>query len=202
MEINFCKAISLLQQPFEQLLEECHPNCIVVDMLFTWASDSAAMFGIPRLCFHGTVPGLLDQITLTRSQLTSYELEVETQNELLTELVEQAMHVEITSNGIVVNSFHELEPAYLDHYRKVMGMRAWHMGPVSFCNTDINGKAQRGEIASVGEHECLRWLDSKEPKSVIYVCFGSLARFSDTQLIEMAIGLQASGYHFIWVVIK
>ncbi|KAJ0077100.1 hypothetical protein Patl1_35486 [Pistacia atlantica] len=160
MEMNFFKAISLLQQPFEQLPEECHPNCIVVDMLFTWASDSAAKFGIPRLCFHGigffplcvyyslrqhqpykiitsdfepfTVPGLPDQITLTRSQLTSYELEAETQNELLTELVEQAIQAEITSYGIVVNSFYELEPAYSDLYRKVMGRKAWHIGLFHF----------------------------------------------------------------------
>ncbi|KAJ0077102.1 hypothetical protein Patl1_35488 [Pistacia atlantica] len=165
-------------------------------MMFTWASEAASQFGIPRLCFHGT--GLPDQIEFIRRQL-SVGVEEEIDNELLTKMVEQGIQAEISSYGIVVNSFHELEPAYSDHYRKVMGRKAWHIGPVSLCNTDINDKAQPGEIASVSEHECLRWLDSKEPNSVLYVCFGSMARFSVAQLLEMAMGLEASGQHFIWV---
>ncbi|CAI0378481.1 unnamed protein product, partial [Linum tenue] len=35
---------------------------------------------------------------------------------------------------------------------------------------------------------------------VVYVCFGTLANFSDLQLKEIAAGLEASGREFVWVV--
>nr|AEZ01222.1 UDP-glucosyltransferase [Carica papaya] len=47
---------------------------------------------------------------------------------------------------------------------------------------------------------CLTWLDSKQPSSVIYVSFGSLASLSGEQMTELARGLQMSCDHFLWVV--
>ncbi|KAK2665016.1 hypothetical protein Ddye_003590 [Dipteronia dyeriana] len=204
MEINFYKTIVLLQQPFEQLLEEFRPNCLVADMMITWATEAADKFEIPRLCFHGTgffalsvyyslmehepykavtsdyepfvVLGLPDQVKLTRQQL-SPSVKVEPEKEIV-EMVEQGIRAEMTSYGVLVNSFYGLEPAYAEHYRKVVGRTAWHIGPVSLCNRDANEKAQRGDIASIDEHECLRWLDSKQPNSVLDVCFGSMVHFS------------------------
>ncbi|KAJ6939837.1 hypothetical protein NC651_006102 [Populus alba x Populus x berolinensis] len=61
-----------------------------------------------------------------------------------------------------MNSFYELEPAYADHFRKVTG--------------------KRGGETSIRKHSCLDWLESKKPKSVLYICFGSLTRFSKTQI--------------------
>jgi UDP:flavonoid glycosyltransferase YjiC (YdhE family) len=107
---------------------------------------------------------------------------------------------ELRSFGVVVNSFYELEPAYADYYKKVLGRRAWNVGPVSLCNRDIEDKAGRGKETSIDQHECLKWLDSKKPNSVVYICFGSTTNFSDSQLKEIAAGLEASGQQFIWVV--
>lgn len=46
----------------------------------------------------------------------------------------------------------------------------------------------------------LQWLDDQPKSSIIYVSFGSLATLSASQLIELAMGLEASGQRFIWVV--
>ena len=157
MSHKFIKATKMLQQPLEQLLEEYQPSCLVADLFFPWATDVAAKFGIPRLVFGGTsffsqssqhslqlyephkkvfsdsepfvIPSFPGEIKLTRMQLPDFTLqEVETD---FSKLLEEAMESEFTSYGVVVNSFYELEPAYADHYRKVLGRKAWHISPVS-----------------------------------------------------------------------
>ncbi|XWS23540.1 hypothetical protein CRYUN_Cryun28dG0023700 [Craigia yunnanensis] len=63
-------------------------------------------------------------------------------------------------------------------------------------------KANRGNAASINRQEYLRWLDSKKPNSVLYICFGSLFRSSAAQINEIAKDLEASGQDFIWVLKK
>ncbi|GAV90448.1 UDPGT domain-containing protein [Cephalotus follicularis] len=223
---KFAVATSMLQEPLEHLLQECRPDCLVADMFFPWANDAAAKFGMPRLVFHGTgffplcvseciklyephkkassdsepfvVPGLPGDIKLTRKQLPDFVFE-DIQDDR-TRFFKQVKESDLKSYGIVVNSFYELEPAYADHFRQVLGRKAWHIGPVSLYNRGIEDKAERGKQASIDEHECLKWLDSKKPNSVVYVCFGSVANFNSAQLMEIAVGLEASGQQFIWVV--
>ncbi|XP_059448127.1 scopoletin glucosyltransferase-like [Corylus avellana] len=230
MSSSFLKALAVLQEPFEQLLHDIdyHADCLVADMFFTWATDAAAKFGIPRLVFSGhsffsttawesvtryephkkvlsdsepfLIPNFPGEIKLTSMQLPSFiREEVETD---MTNVLKEAAEAGMRSYGIVVNSFYELEPAYADHYRKVFGRKAWHIGPVSVCNKEAQDKAQRGKESSVDEHECLKWLNAKKPNSVVYICFGSFAYFNDSQLMEIARGLEASGQQFIWVVRK
>ncbi|GMP38379.1 hypothetical protein CsSME_00009638 [Camellia sinensis var. sinensis] len=50
---KFLKATTMLQAPLELVLQEHRPDCLVADMFFPWATDSAAKYGIPRLVFHG-----------------------------------------------------------------------------------------------------------------------------------------------------
>ncbi|KAK9134258.1 hypothetical protein Syun_013588 [Stephania yunnanensis] len=50
------------------------------------------------------------------------------------------------------------------------------------------------------DHECLKWLDNKEAKSVVYVNFGSVAVMSQEQLSELAWGLANSGHYFLWII--
>ncbi|XVF41555.1 hypothetical protein PTKIN_Ptkin01aG0288900 [Pterospermum kingtungense] len=228
MTSKFIKAVNLLQQPLQQLLEELRPDCLVADWMFPWATDIASKVGIPRLVFHGTscfaqcvndslkrhqpfrkvaseselfdVPGLPDRIKMTSLQLPDYVKETaETERQRLRN---ESIKAELKSYGVLLNSFHELEPAYTEHYSKVMGRKAWFLGPVSLCNKNSEDKAKRGNANSINEHECLRWLDSKKLNSVLYICFGSIFRTSAAQLDEIAKGLEASGQHFIWVLSK
>ncbi|KAF2294664.1 hypothetical protein GH714_014587 [Hevea brasiliensis] len=145
------------------------------------------------------VPGLPDQIKKTKLQLPTY-LRDSTEQNLFRKLRGQIWESDLNSYGVLMNSFRELEPAYSEHYRKVMGRKAWHIGPLSLCNRNIEDKAKRGDKASIDEHECLRWLDSKKANSILYICFGSLFKFSAPQLLEIAMALEASGLNFIWVV--
>ena len=216
----------LLQQPLEHVLQEEHPDCVVADMFFPWATDSTAKFGIPRIVFHGLgffplcisacvrqykpqdkvssytepflVPNLPGEITLTKMQLP----QIPQHDKVFSKLLDDSNESELKSFGVIANSFYELEPVYADHYTKVLGRRAWHLGPVSLCNRDTEEKAHRGREAGIDEHECLKWLDSQDPNSVVYVCFGSMTALPDAQLKEIAMGLEGSGVSFIWVVKK
>lgn len=100
----------------------------------------------------------------------------------------------------MVNSFEELEPEYVEEFGRVRGGKVWCIGPVSLRNKDDSDKLERGSKSLVDENKCLEWLDLQGPGSVVYVCFGSLGRFTTPQLVEIGLGLEVSGRPFVWVV--
>ncbi|KAK9681903.1 hypothetical protein RND81_10G035600 [Saponaria officinalis] len=220
------RAIEMLKPKLETMLVENMPDCIVSDYLYPWTVDVAERIGIPRLAFSGScffnqciyynlekyrphdkielesqefvVPNLPDNITITRSQLQ----DIVKGNSSFNELFERLKEAERKSFGVLINSFYELEPNYVDYYKKVMGIKSWHIGPLSLFNRTLDDKLERGDKTTVDAHSCLSWLDSKESNSVVYICFGSLTRLTKSQIIEMARALQDSGYYFIWVLGK
>ncbi|KAL6287090.1 hypothetical protein ACE6H2_011480 [Prunus campanulata] len=50
------------------------------------------------------------------------------------------------------------------------------------------------------ETECLQWLNSKAPNSVVYVNFGSITVMTPNQLVEFGWGLANSKLPFFWVI--
>ncbi|GMI74572.1 UDP-glucosyl transferase 73B3 [Hibiscus trionum] len=226
MGIDFLKALGFLRQPVERVVEECRPDCLVADQSFPWATHVADSLGIPRLAFPPTsnfamcvfnslyrnqaqgyvtsdyeslvVPGIPDKITMNGRQQPD-ELR-DRLDEEMKKFMDEAMESDVKCYGVVMNSFKELEPGYVEHYRQVMGRKTWNIGPLSLCNNNRKDKLQRGNEASIDANQCLTWLDSKEPNSVLYVCFGTSCWFSAAQLNEIAKGLEESGQGFIWVV--
>ncbi|MCL7045384.1 hypothetical protein MKW94_026054 [Papaver nudicaule] len=214
-------AVTMLQQPFEKLLEKYRPDFLVADMFLPWTTEAAEKFGIPRFIFHSTnifsqcvaeslrinkpfenitsdkksflVPELPDKIEMTKSQVPEYLI---ASGSFLSTVMEKIRESEQKSYGVLVNGFCELEPAYADHYKNVMGIRAWQIGPLSL------GNAGNEKKSSIEEHNVLKWLDCKKPNSVIYVSFGSISKLPNDQLTEIATGLEESGSPFIWVVRK
>nr|ADO33118.1 UDP glucosyltransferase [Scutellaria barbata] len=229
MIAEFFRALELLQQPVEEIMKELKPDCLVSDMFLPWTTDSAAKFGIPRLIFHGTccfsrccaiemglqkpfknvssdsepfvIPNLPHELSFVRTQVPDFELQEDVNENPFTKMMKQMRESEARSYGDVINSFQELESEYADHYKNILGMKAWHIGPLLLCNKRGEEKAsQRGKKSVIDEDECLAWLNSKKPNSVVYMCFGSMATFTPAQLHETAVGLESSGQDFIWVV--
>ncbi|GAV58921.1 UDPGT domain-containing protein [Cephalotus follicularis] len=225
---NLMAAIAMLQKPLEQLFEELKPSpsCIVTDKYLAWTADTAAKFKIPRIVFDGTscfaslcshnldiskvyekvsessetfvVPGLPDRIEFTRAQLPGSFNPGSLLD--LKKFRDKIRAAEAEEYGVLVNTFEELEPEYAKGYQKAKGKKVWCIGPVSLCNKELLDRAQRGNKASTDENQCLKWLDSWAPNSVIYACFGSINRITPPQLIELGLGLEATNRPFIWVI--
>ncbi|KAL8263315.1 hypothetical protein R6Q59_024664 [Mikania micrantha] len=219
------EAATMLEQPAESLLRRLTPapTCIVSDNLLHWTSCLARKFDIPRLIFHGpgcftllcihmamntslldeiesdseyfVLPGLPDRIELTKSQASGWG--GKHMKEKLP-FFAQVGKAEQAADGIVINSFRELEPSYVDELAKAKAKKVWCIGPVSLCNKRFEDLAERGNKGATNEPDCMKWLDSKEPGSVIFVCLGSLARASTEQNIELGLGLESSNKPFIW----
>ena len=224
--LNFFKATSLLGPVVDEYLSnlETPASCIISDMGLPWTSKTARKLGIPRLIFHGTccfsllcmllvrrseaydsvssddepftVPGIPHKIEITRAQLPSNVAMKSSMKGLRDEILES----EAAASGVVVNSFDDLEQGYTDLYPDAIGKKVWTIGPTFHVNKTNPRKAVRGNKASVGEDLISSWLNEREPQSVVYVSFGSMARFSFEQLVEIGLGLEASDSPFIWVI--
>ncbi|KAK7270911.1 hypothetical protein RJT34_26428 [Clitoria ternatea] len=100
------------------------------------------------------------------------------------------------TNGIIVNTFDKLEEqAFLALRNGACVPEA--RKPKVFC---IGPLVSNGE----GGHEyddsgLMSWLNSQPSRSVVYLSFGSYGRFSNTQIREIAVGLEKSGQRFLWV---
>ncbi|RVW47974.1 UDP-glycosyltransferase 73C3 [Vitis vinifera] len=166
---NFFVAASMLQQPLEQLFQELQPrpSCIISGKNLAWTADTARKFQIPRLyfdamscfafsCSHNLeaskvhesiskletflVPGLPDQIELTKAQLPE---SLNPDSSDLTGILNQMRASESIADGIVVNTYEELEPRYVKEYKRIKGDKVWCIGPVSACNKLNLDKAER-----------------------------------------------------------
>ncbi|CAN0846375.1 UDP-glycosyltransferase 73B4 [Linum grandiflorum] len=166
MLFPFFMSMHAFRQPVEQLLKLWKPDCIVADLFFPWATQSAHSLGIPRLFFNGTssfaiclmhcFTRLPHRIEFTKLQLPPFWKGEGITEEWL-EMRDLINRSEETSFGAVVNSFHELEPGYSEHYREVVGTKAWFIGPLSLSNKGSTlEKAERGKTAAIDGHECLK----------------------------------------------
>lgn len=210
---NFFAATALLSSPLQSYLRDHHhrPDCIIADQAHPWTLNIARELQVPWLVFHGTccftllsyhnirthhetittdpeepfpIPNLPQYIEITRARASGFF-----SAPMLQKFRGEMMEAEKSADGVVLNSFDILESSYIKNYQQGIGKKAWAIGPLS----------QTRKISTINDKICLSWLDSMIPSSVIYVCFGSLITTPPSQLIEIGLGLEASGHPFIWV---
>ncbi|KAM0869870.1 hypothetical protein ACQ4PT_040383 [Festuca glaucescens] len=97
------------------------------------------------------------------------------------------------ADGVLVNTFYEMEPTTVEEFRQVAGEGAW---PLVF----PVGPFVRSSSNETGDSACLEWLDRQPTGSVVYVSFESGGSLSVKQMAELTAGLEACGYRFLWVV--
>ncbi|CAI0469148.1 unnamed protein product [Linum tenue] len=149
------------------------------------------------------LPGFPGGIEYTRAQLPMRPANGgngESKDEVVVDDITKA---ESEAYGVIVNTFEELEAEYLKGYKEAKQGRVWCVGPVSLTNQLELDKLERGNSSSSSTatvDKCISWLNEKEENSVIYVCLGSICNLSSVQLIELALGLEASEKEFVWAI--
>lgn len=184
-------------------------SCFSLLCLYNLGIHKALLQNIATETEYFVLPGIPDKVVMTKSQIPGPGSAATKSEENWGEFYAKTGAAEMASYGVVMNSFEELEPAYAREYKKVKKGKVWCIGPVSLCNKDQLDKAERGnnnnnnneKDHSVDElNYCMKWLDLKKPRSVIYVCLGSMCNLTPLQLIELGLALEASKRPFIWVI--
>ncbi|GJS37345.1 UDP-glycosyltransferase 85C1-like protein [Tanacetum coccineum] len=105
---------------------------------------------------------------------------------------------------IIIHTFEELEASLVKHIKSIFP-NVYTIGPLQLLlnqmtENQTNNSYSNGYSLWKEEPECVQWLQSKEPNSVVYVNFGSLAVMSLQNLQEFGWGLVNSNHYFLWII--
>ncbi|XP_008229741.1 PREDICTED: 7-deoxyloganetin glucosyltransferase-like [Prunus mume] len=105
------------------------------------------------------------------------------------------------ASAVVLHTFDALEPDVLNALSSMLPL-VYAIGPDQL----LLNQLPEDPLKHIGyslwkeETECLEWLKSKTPNSVVYVNFGSIAVLTPQQLVEFGWGLANSKLPFFWVI--
>ncbi|GLT93793.1 hypothetical protein SLE2022_115670 [Rubroshorea leprosula] len=190
-------------------------SCIVSDGLMSFTLDAANDLGLPEVLFWNTSackflryhefshliePGytpLKDESYLTNGYLDT----VITPNFSTLDFILGEMQRAKGASAIILNTFDALENGTLSALSSMLPP-VFSVGPLPLLLNQVhdNDLEKIGSNLWREEPECLQWLDSKEPNSVVYVNFGSITVMTSNQLIEFAWGLANSNQTFLWII--
>ncbi|KAJ1685323.1 hypothetical protein LUZ63_016713 [Rhynchospora breviuscula] len=224
----FFDAIYSLNEPLETFIDslERTPDCMITDMCNAWTAPVARKFGIPRVIFHGpscfyistdynlahhkvydrvinenecvTVPDFPIELQVTKAQTPGF-----LNSPRFADFRKKSLEEELRAEGVVINTFLELERPFIENYERLIGKKVWTVGPFCLYNKDDEMKVSRGNKDAIDQmNRVLTWLDQRDAASVLYISFGSIVYVNPLQLMEIGRGLEASNKPFIWVMKK
>ncbi|KAG2699858.1 hypothetical protein I3843_07G207000 [Carya illinoinensis] len=203
------------------------PTCVISDSFLGWTNDSCRAFGVSRLVFHGMgafamavkkslsinqnhkcvesdtepldVKGVRLRFEVKKKDLPNSLRQMDS---CLSQFFVEAEKSDLGSSGVIVNSFSELEKEHIASLESLYGngTRAWCVGPL-FLYGEMEGERTTQQNGQTSLRKWASWLNRhEEENSVIYVAFGSQADLSESQLDELAYGLELSEMDYILVV--
>nr|TKW31296.1 hypothetical protein SEVIR_2G096300v2 [Setaria viridis] len=169
-------------------------------------TDSAATFrtmlAFPRLRDAGYVPikeEMLDELVPDLEPLRVRDLirvDGSDADALCGFIARVAGAVRSSASGVVVNTFEGIEAPELAKIRRELSLPVFAVGPLHLLS---RAPAEQTTLRAP-DGGCLAWLDTRPPRSVLYVSLGSVATVGHAAFEEMAWGLAGSGVPFLWVV--
>ncbi|KAK9050153.1 hypothetical protein SSX86_030877 [Deinandra increscens subsp. villosa] len=106
-----------------------------------------------------------------------------------------------SATSIIFNTFDALDCDALDTL-SITFPNCYGIGPLHLLENNIVDKSLDSIKYNLWKEDpqCLKWLDAKEPNSVIYVNFGSITVMTHEQLVEFCWGLAKSNHSFLWII--
>eukprot|EP01018_Ginkgo_biloba_P020194 Gb_07986 [translate_table: standard] len=172
------------------------------DPLCGWVQTVAAKYGVPAYFFNcvGAYPSLVyhrhfakgigwhEAVSMKRCIPERFIQFLSRQEGLLR-----------LAKGQLMNSFQAMESEFIsalrDEEKEAYGEKPlWAIGPLL---PDVFWTGIQRTPINEAEAECLRWLDSQAPASVLYVSFGTTSSISPRQIRELALGLEDSQQPFL-----
>ncbi|KAK8643403.1 hypothetical protein V6N13_012703 [Hibiscus sabdariffa] len=224
--LDFLKSLnSNCQTPFRDCLTELITTtsededpiaCLVTDVLWYSTQAVADDLKLPRVVLRTTnVSSFLALVTMPSLFQKGYLplQDSEAENEVpelpqfrfkdislfkdpgsFLEFIDAVVRETKASSGIIYNSCEDLEGEFLTKNSNYFPIPVFLIGPFHKCFP--------ASSSSLLPHDktCISWLDKQQPKSVIYVSFGSVAAIQETEFLEVAWGLANSKQPFLWVV--
>lgn len=207
----------------EEIVLDSRPkvDVLIIDTFYPWASKIAKMFGL-RLASFWTEPALvfnmyyhvhllkqhghfdcpdtrkdpIDYIPGVQSiephNLPSYIQDKDISTNMH-KLIFQAYQDVRSADFVLCNTVQELESDTISALQAVMPF--YTVGPIIPSRSLENVMSTSLWV----ESNCSEWLGSKPNGSVLYVSFGSLANFTNDDVMEIAYGLMESNVDFVWV---
>ncbi|XP_074308186.1 UDP-glycosyltransferase 76B1-like [Silene latifolia] len=187
-------------------------TCLIADPMFMFAGSVADSFNLPRIALRtgamstyvvydslsalrekGCFP--LDETKLNDPVLEFPPLKVK---DLPAETLHHTLSIVLnetrTSQGMICNTFQELENDSIARVQQAHPFPIFPIGP-------IHKYFPASQVSIWTEDKTsIAWLNTKAPKSVLYVSFGSVAAISEAEFLEVAWGLADNEQPFLWVV--
>ncbi|KAM4113650.1 hypothetical protein ACJW30_04G011600 [Castanea mollissima] len=200
------------------------PKFVVYDSGMPWALNLARELGLDgapfftqsgvvnAIYYHGykgTLKWPLEEPTvslpsmplLEANDLPSFMADTGTYRALFSTLLNQFSNID-EANWIFCNTVYELEDEVLNWMTSQWPVKT--VGPTIpsiYLDKRLEDDKEYGLSLFKPEGDaCMKWLDTMEAGSVIYVSFGSLASLGADQMEELTLGLKNSNCHFLWVV--
>ncbi|XP_062090136.1 UDP-glycosyltransferase 74F2-like [Humulus lupulus] len=201
-------------------------HCVIYDSFLSWALDVANKFGLPGgpfftqastcnyiyYCIHHgllklpipsfpvSVQGL--QFLSSHRDMPSFVGVPGSYPAYFRLVLSQLSNVH-QANFVLVNSVYEFEQQVVDSMSKVCPvLTIGPTVPLFYLDKSFEEDKEYGYDLFEPDSSApiIQWLDTKPAQSVVYVAFGSMANLSASQMEELALGLKATTFNFLWVV--
>ncbi|KAL1544352.1 putative UDP-rhamnose:rhamnosyltransferase 1 [Salvia divinorum] len=215
------KAYDMLADPFEHLVEKFRPDLLVLDFAAYRISEIAAKYGVSTAFFSvytaatvahlGPLAELKDgkqhpspecytqppdwmpsPHTKEYEEWMVHTIHVPDSSGMSTG--QRLAKVVEASSFVLVRSCEEFESNYLNLIRQLYQKPVLPIGL-------LPPKTEESKNASSWADTC-KWLDGREPKSVLFVGFGSEYKMPLEEIHELAYSIELSRLPFLWILTK
>ncbi|XP_062107050.1 7-deoxyloganetin glucosyltransferase-like [Humulus lupulus] len=124
-------------------------------------------------------------------------------NDIMFNWILEAIEEASKASATVIHTFEALERHVLEALSSSLSLpNIYPIGPLQLLLDQIPEDPLNYVPYSLWkeEPECIKWLSTQKPNSVIYANFGSIAVLTKQQVVEIGWGLANSNHPFLWVI--